>query len=167
MYPISPFIIDTFDDLAAKITRRKDRFAVYMKNSRYISDMLAIMGAHAQVLEFENIKIKKALGGNVLASSVSLNYNKSQNSYHREERMSVGSRLHVKGGVEYNGKNLHTVNLNMLNEGDTVYNITGNIIKEAGKSTVKENSDGKSFGLSISHDTFDSAGNSLDRKSVV
>ena len=99
-----------------------------------------------------------ALGGNVLASSVSLNYNKSQNSYHREERMSVGSRLHVKGGVEYNGKNLHTVNLNMLNEGDTVYNITGNIIKEAGKSTVKENSDGKSFGLSISHDTFDSAG---------
>ena len=99
-----------------------------------------------------------ALGGNILASSVSLNYNKSQNSYHREERMSVGSRLHVKGGVEYNGKNLHTVNLNMLNEGDTVYNITGNIIKEAGKSTVKENSDGKSFGLSISHDTFDSAG---------
>ena len=99
-----------------------------------------------------------ALGGNVLASSVSLNYNKSQNSYHREERMSVGSRLHVKGGVEYNGKNLHTVNLNMLNEGDTVYNITGNIIKEAGKSTVKENSDGKSFGLSVSHDTFDSAG---------
>ena len=72
--------------------------------------------------------------------------------------MSVGSRLYVKGGVEYNGKNLHTVNLNMLNEGDTVYNITGNIIKEAGKSTVKENSDGKSFGLSISHDTFDSAG---------
>ncbi|EEY35539.1 hemagglutinin repeat-containing protein, partial [Pseudoleptotrichia goodfellowii] len=99
-----------------------------------------------------------ALGGNVLASSVSLNYNKSQNSYHREERMSVGSRLHVKGGVEYNGKNLHTVNLNMLNEGDTVYNITGNIIKEAGKSTIKENSDGKSFGLSVSHDTFDSAG---------
>ena len=54
-------LIDTFDDLAAKITRRKDRFAVYMKNSRYISDMLAIMGAHAQVLEFENIKIKKGI----------------------------------------------------------------------------------------------------------
>ena len=99
-----------------------------------------------------------ALGGNVLASSVSLNYNKSQNSYHREERMSVGSRLHVKGGVEYNGKNLHTVNLNMLNEGDTVYNITGNIIKEAGKSTVFESSSSKGFGISISQDTFNSAG---------
>lgn len=90
-----------------------------------------------------------ALGGNVLTSSVSLNYNKSQNSYHREERMSVGSRLHVKGGVEYNGKNLHTVNLNMLNEGDTVYNITGNIIKEAGKSTIKESTGSRGYGLSL------------------
>ena len=90
-----------------------------------------------------------ALGGNVLASSVSLNYNKSQNSYHREERMSVGSRLHVKGGVEYNGKNLHTVNLNMLNEGDTVYNITGNIIREAGKSTIKESTGSRGYGLSL------------------
>ena len=61
--------------------------------------------------------------------NTSLNYSKTQDSYHREERMSVESRLHVKSGVEYNGKNLHTINLNML------YNITGNIIKEAGKST--------------------------------
>ena len=53
----------------------------------------------------------------------------TQDSHHREERMSVESRLHVKSGVEYNGKNLHTINLNVL------HNITGNIIKEAGKST--------------------------------
>jgi len=84
-----------------------------------------------------------------LATSASLNYSKSQNSYHREERMSVGSRLHVKGGVEYNGKNLHTVNLNMLNEGDTVYNITGNIIREAGKSTIKESTGSRGYGLSL------------------
>lgn len=84
-----------------------------------------------------------------LATSVSLNYSKSQNSYHREEKISVGSRLHVKGGVEYNGKNLHTVNLNMLNEGDTVYNITGNIIREAGKSTIKESTGSRGYGLSL------------------
>ena len=84
-----------------------------------------------------------------LATSASLNYSKSQNSYHREERMSVGSKLHVKGGVEYNGKNLHTVNLNMLNEGDTVYNITGNIIREAGKSTIKESTGSRGYGLSL------------------
>lgn len=84
-----------------------------------------------------------------LATSASLNYSKSQNSYNREERMSVGSRLHVKGGVEYNGKNLLTVNLNMLNEGDTVYNITGNIIREAGKSTIKESMGSRGYGLSL------------------
>ena len=86
---------------------------------------------------------------NPLATSASLNYSKNQNSYHREERISVGSRLHVKGGVEYNGKNLHTVNLNMLNEGDTVYNITGNIIREAGKSTIKESTGSRGYGLSL------------------
>ena len=63
------------------------------------------------------------------AMNTSLNYSKTQDSYHREERMSVESRLHVKSRVEYNGKNLHTINLNVL------YSITGNIIKEAGKST--------------------------------
>lgn len=84
-----------------------------------------------------------------MATSASLNYSKNQNSYHREERISVGSRLHVKGGVEYNGKNLHTVNLNMLNEGDTVYNITGNIIREAGKSTIKESTGSRGYGLSL------------------
>ena len=84
-----------------------------------------------------------------MATSASLNYSKSQDSYHREEKISVGSRLHVKGGVEYNGKNLHTVNLNMLNEGDTVYNITGNIIREAGKSTIKESTGSRGYGLSL------------------
>ena len=84
-----------------------------------------------------------------MATSASLNYSKSQDSYHREERISVGSRLHVKGGVEYNGKNLHTVNLNMLNEGNTVYNITGNIIREAGKSTIKESTGSRGYGLSL------------------
>ena len=72
---------------------------------------------------------KKLIDAGMGAMNTSLNYSKTQDSYHREERMSVESRLHVKSGVEYNGKNLHTINLNVL------YNITGNIIKEAGKST--------------------------------
>ena len=54
-------LIGTFDDLSVKSVKRKGRFAVYMKNSQYISDMLAIMGAHSQVLKLEDIKIKKGL----------------------------------------------------------------------------------------------------------
>lgn len=54
-------MINTFDDLTVKVVNRKKHFVVYMKNSDYISDTLAIMGAHSQMLEFENTKIKKGL----------------------------------------------------------------------------------------------------------
>lgn len=54
-------LINTFVDLSAKVVKRKDRYIVYMKNSQYISDTLAIMGAHSQVLAFENVRIKKEL----------------------------------------------------------------------------------------------------------
>lgn len=54
-------LVNTFDDLSAKIVQRKDRYVLYMKNSQYISDTLAIMGAHSQVLQFEEVKIKKEL----------------------------------------------------------------------------------------------------------
>ena len=54
-------LINTFVDLSAKVVERKGRFIVYMKKSEYISDTLAIMGAHAHVLEFENIRIQKGL----------------------------------------------------------------------------------------------------------
>ena len=44
-------------------SRRPQRtlFIVYMKNSEYISDTLAIMGASSQVFAFEDVRIKKGL----------------------------------------------------------------------------------------------------------
>lgn len=54
-------LINNFEDLSAKVVERKGRYVVYMKNSQYISDTLAIMGAHTQVLKFEDVKIKKEL----------------------------------------------------------------------------------------------------------
>lgn len=52
-------LINSFVDLSVKVVERKKNYAVYMKSSSYISDMLAIMGASHQVLEFENTMIKK------------------------------------------------------------------------------------------------------------
>ena len=95
---------------------------------------------------------------NPIGMSGSINVSHNRSRYHREESISVGSNLRIGKGVEYNGNNLHTRGLNIINEGDTVYNITGKIIKEAGKSTIKETSDGKGFGISVSHDMFNSAG---------
>ena len=54
-------MINTFVDLSAKTVSRRNGYAVYMKNSDYICDTLAIMGAHTQMLAFENVKIKKEL----------------------------------------------------------------------------------------------------------
>ncbi len=54
-------LINSFVDLSAKVVQRKDSYIVYMKSSEYISDTLAIMGAHTQVFSFEDVKIKKEL----------------------------------------------------------------------------------------------------------
>ena len=62
---------------------------------------------------------------NPLSTGVSLNYSNSKTSSHREESISVGSDLYIAGGIEYNGSSLYTRGLNIQNDGDTVYNITG------------------------------------------
>ena len=54
-------MINSFVDLNSKIVKRKNNYIVYMKNYGYIRDTLALMGAHSQVLEFENVKIKREL----------------------------------------------------------------------------------------------------------
>lgn len=56
-------LINTFVDLSAKMVERNGKYVVYMKNSAYISDTLAIMGAHAHVLELENVLISKQIKG--------------------------------------------------------------------------------------------------------
>ena len=54
-------LIGTFDDLEAKMIKRGKYYIVYVKSSGYISDLLALMGAHSKVLELENIMITKEL----------------------------------------------------------------------------------------------------------
>ncbi|MCQ2547634.1 MAG: DNA-binding protein WhiA [Clostridia bacterium] len=54
-------LIRTFTDLNANIAERKGKYVVYMKSFANVSDTLAIMGAHRQVLEIENIKIQKEM----------------------------------------------------------------------------------------------------------
>lgn len=54
-------MINSFVDLTAKIVERKDKYVVYMKNSDYICDILAIMGAFTQRMAFENVRIQKGM----------------------------------------------------------------------------------------------------------
>lgn len=54
-------MINSFVDLSVKVVQRRNRWVVYMKNSQHISDMLALMGAHAQMLAFENVRVQKSV----------------------------------------------------------------------------------------------------------
>ena len=54
-------LINTFDDINAKYIKRKNHYAVYLKNSQQIRDVLAIMGAHSHALKFDDILLKRAM----------------------------------------------------------------------------------------------------------
>lgn len=45
--------------LRSKVSLRKKNYVVYLKEAEQISDLLTILGAHGQVLEFENVRVKK------------------------------------------------------------------------------------------------------------
>ena len=58
-------VIDRFPGLASKISPRKNRYIVYLKESEQIVAFLNIMGAHRALLEFENIRIMKDMRNKV------------------------------------------------------------------------------------------------------
>ncbi len=65
--------------LAAKISRRKAWFVVYLKDSEQIVQCLNIMGAHSALLEFENTRIYKGMRNQVnrLVNCETANLNKT------------------------------------------------------------------------------------------
>jgi DNA-binding protein WhiA len=54
-------LFNSFTDIHAKIASRRGCFAVYLKNAGCIADILNILGAHGQLLAFENVRIVKDL----------------------------------------------------------------------------------------------------------
>lgn len=56
-------LVNSFVDLSCKISKRRGKYIVYMKNSSYVRDTLAIMGAHSYVLELDNTLIEKQMKG--------------------------------------------------------------------------------------------------------
>ncbi len=54
-------LINSFVDLSCNISKRRNKYIVYIKNSSYIRDTLAIMGAHTYVLTLDNTMIEKEI----------------------------------------------------------------------------------------------------------
>ncbi len=71
------FVFDSFDEakdisgiiesfgIIPKMTERKHRFVVYLKDSEAISSMLSILSAHQSMMRFENIRILKEMRENI------------------------------------------------------------------------------------------------------
>ncbi len=68
--------------LNAKTTVRKDSHVVYLKESDRIVDLMNIIGAHSQLLEFENVRIIKGLRNtaNRIVNCENANLDKSVNA---------------------------------------------------------------------------------------
>ena len=93
-------LIRTFDDLSAKIVPRKDKFIVYMKNSQYISDTLAIMGAHSGVLQFEDVKIQKGLVSEAVRITNCDNANTDRTLDASQRQVEAIKKIQAIGGLD-------------------------------------------------------------------
>lgn len=51
--------------LNAKITKRRDKYFTYIKDSEEISDLLNIMEAHVAMMNFENVRVVREVRGNI------------------------------------------------------------------------------------------------------
>lgn len=54
-------LINSFEDMSANQTKRKNDCIVYLKKADYISDLMSIMGADDSVLEFEEVRINMGI----------------------------------------------------------------------------------------------------------
>lgn len=72
--------------LHAKIVNRKKSFVVYLKESEQITDLLILMGAHSQCLDFENIRIVKEMRNktNRIVNCESANLDRTVNTASRQ-----------------------------------------------------------------------------------
>lgn len=58
-------LINRFPGMQAKISSRKQAFIVYLKDSEQIAEFLALIGAHASLLEFENARVLRGVKNQV------------------------------------------------------------------------------------------------------
>lgn len=102
-------MINTFVDLSAKVVERKDKYIVYMKNSDFICDTLAIMGAHSQVLAFEDVKIKKGLVNDAVRITNCDNANTDRTLDASQKQLENIRKIQAAKGLEYLPEKLRQV----------------------------------------------------------
>jgi DNA-binding protein WhiA len=54
-------LLGSFTDIHARVRQRRGSYVVYLKNSEQIKDVLTIIGAHSQLLRYENVRVLKEM----------------------------------------------------------------------------------------------------------
>ena len=74
-------LINSFG-LKSKVSQRRNRYVVYLKDSEQIADLLSLMGVSSQLFRFQNVMITKEMKGtaNRIANCESANLQRSVNS---------------------------------------------------------------------------------------
>ena len=93
-------MINSFVDLSCKISKRRGKYIVYMKNSSYIRDTLAIMGAHSHVLSFDETMIKKGLKADAIRMTNCDNANMDRALSAAQEQIEAIKTLKNRGEFE-------------------------------------------------------------------
>ena len=72
--------------LRAKVSERRGRYVVYLKDSEQISDFLTLIGASSQLFRFQNVMITKEMKGtaNRIANCENANLQRSVNSAQKQ-----------------------------------------------------------------------------------
>jgi DNA-binding protein WhiA len=93
-------LINGFTDIHARVRPRRGGYVVYLKDSEQIKDVLAIIGAHAQLLRFENIRMVKDMKGraNRVSNCDAANMEKALGA--AERQLAIIREIEIRDGLD-------------------------------------------------------------------
>ncbi len=102
-------ILNSFEGITAKTTIRKEEHVVYIKDSDQIIDVLAIMGAHSKIFDYENVKIEKEIKNkaNRISNCDNANIDKAIEAGRRQ--LGAISKIEKKRGLDSLSEKLKAV----------------------------------------------------------
>lgn len=130
-------LIDSFVEMRANISKRKNQNIVYIKKADYISDMLGIMGADFAVMNFENIRLERKIKGEAMRLSNCDNANVDRLITAAERQLKDIELIDKFMGVDNLPLRLNEIaNARLKNPSASLTEIGNSLTEPVGKSAV-------------------------------
>lgn len=130
-------LIDSFVEMRANISKRKNQNIVYIKKADYISDMLGIMGADSAVINFENIRLERKIKGEAMRLSNCDNANVDRLITAAERQLKDIELIDKYMGVDNLPLRLNEIaNARLKNPSASLTEIGNSLTEPVGKSAV-------------------------------